>query len=180
MADDNTNPNSGGFLSIKEAAKQLGLSTKRVYQFVQSGRLPAERVGPIWIISAKEVKQFKPGPSGRVREKAPAWHVYRSGGTLLLTNIHVQVCTGQQNMLKEKLNTIQEAKSHTFPGTVARYITEGDPELRTVQIVLVSKDTEMPDAALREQHLKALQDELADVLVWETAQYSTNKVLIHT
>jgi len=38
----------------------------------------------------------------------------------------------------------------------------------------------MPDESTREQNLKALQEELADVLLWEQAQYSTNEALIHT
>ena len=180
MVDDINIPSLDGYISIKEAASRLGVSDKRVYQYVMSGRLSAQRIGHILIIPVEEVNQFKPGPSGRVREKAPAWRVYRSGGTLLMTDIRVQVRTDQQVMLMEKLKAIQEAESHTFPGTVARYITKGDPELKTVQIFLVWKDIEMPDATLREQHLKALQDELGDMLVWETAQYRTNEVIIHT
>jgi excisionase family DNA binding protein len=180
MVDDVNIPNLDGYVPIKEAARLLGVSDKRVYQYVMSGRLSAQRIGHILIIPVEEVKQFKPSPSGRMRAKAPEWRVYRSGGTLLITDIHVQVRTGQQAMLIEKLKAIQEAESHTFPGTVARYITKGDPELTTVQILLIWKDTEMPDATLRQQHLKALQNELADVLVWETAQYSTNEAIIHT
>ena len=180
MLDSINIPNLEGYVPIKEAARLLGVSDKRVYQYVMSGRLSAQRIGHILIIPVEEVKQFKPSPSGRMRAKAPEWRAYRSGGTLLVTDIHVQVRTGQQAMLIEKLQAIQKTESHTFPGTVARYITKGNSELTSVQILLIWKDTEMPDATLRQQHLKALQDELADVLVWETAQYSTNEVIIHT
>src|SRR5947209_15723677 len=80
-------PNLPGYVSIKEAADILGVSDKRVYQYVMSGRLPAQRVGHILILSVEEVKQFKPSPSGRMRKKAPSWRVYRSRGTLLVTDI---------------------------------------------------------------------------------------------
>ena len=180
MVDDVNIPNLDGYVPIKEAARLLGVSDKRVYQYVMSGRLSAQRIGHILIIPVEEVKQFKPSPSGRMRAKAPVWRVYSSRGTLFITDIHVQVRVGQQTMLLEKLRAIQKAESHTFPGTMARYVIKGDPELTTVQILLIWKDTEMPNNTIREQNLKAFQDEFADVLAWETAQYSTNEAIIHT
>lgn len=38
----------------------------------------------------------------------------------------------------------------------------------------------MPDKSTRERGLEALRDELADVLDWERAYYSTNEALMHT
>ncbi len=38
----------------------------------------------------------------------------------------------------------------------------------------------MPTESVRKQSLKALQDELADILEWEQAEYSTNEALMHT
>ncbi len=34
-------PNLPGYVSIKEAAKMLGISDKRVYEYVDQGRLPS-------------------------------------------------------------------------------------------------------------------------------------------
>jgi helix-turn-helix protein len=34
-------PNLPGYVSIKEAAKILGISDKRVYEYVDAGRLPS-------------------------------------------------------------------------------------------------------------------------------------------
>ena len=87
---------------------------------------------------------------------------------------------GQQDKLVEKLTEMQQANRHTFPGTIAHYIIKGDPELTSVHFFLVWKNTEMPNESTRERALKALRDELADVLEWESAQYSTNEALIHT
>jgi excisionase family DNA binding protein len=173
-------PHLPGYVSVKEAADMLGVSDKRVYQYVVAGRLPAQRIGHILILPIEEVKQFKPSPSGRIRARAPSWRVYRSRGMLLVTDIHVQVRVGQQARLVEKLKAIQKGDRHTFPGTVARYVVKGDTALTNAQILLIWKTTEMPDEAVRRQALAAFQEELADVLDWETAQYNTNEVLIHT
>src|SRR5437762_9257936 len=80
MIDGVEIPNLPGYVSIKEAADILGVSDKRVYQYVRAGRLPAQRVGHILILPIEAVKQFKPSPSGRVRTKAPPWRAYRSRG----------------------------------------------------------------------------------------------------
>jgi len=173
-------PSLQGYVSIKEAADILGVSDKRVYQYVRAGRIPALRVGNILILPEDEVRQFKPSPSGRVRAKAPSWRAYRSRGALFVTDIRVPVKVDQQTKLIEKLKAVQKGNSHTFPGTVARYVVKGDEGLTFVQIVLVWKSTEMPVEARREQEFDLFQEELADVLDWQAAQYNFNEVLIHT
>ena len=180
MTDGTEIPTLPGYVSIKEAARLLGVSDKRVYQYVLAGRLPAQRVGHILILPVEAIEQFKPGPSGRVRASAPSWRAYRSRGSLLVTTIQVRVREGQQAKLVEKLKAIQKADRHTFPGTVARYVVKGDAALALVQIVLVWKTTEMPSETTRQQHLEAFQQELADVLDWGSARYETNEAIIHT
>jgi excisionase family DNA binding protein len=173
-------PDLPGYVSIKEAAEMLGVSDKRVYQYVRAGRLPARRVGNILILPVEEVRQFKPSPSGRVRAKAPSWRAYRSRGALLVSDIRVPVKVGQQTKLIEKLKAIQKEDRHTFPGTVARYVVKGDEGLTSVQIVLVWKSTEMPAETRNKQDLDVFQKELADVLDWQAARSTFNEVLIHT
>jgi excisionase family DNA binding protein len=173
-------PNLPGYISIKEAADLLGVSDKRVYQYVRAGRLPAQRVGHILILPVEAVKQFKPSPTGRVRTKAPSWRAYRSRGTLFVSDIHVPVRVGQQATLLKKLRMIQKLDEHTFPGTVARYVVKSDESLTALHILFIWKSTEMPDEAAREHNLALFQEQLADVLEWENAEYSTNEAIIHT
>jgi excisionase family DNA binding protein len=180
MLNDIDIPNLPGYVSIKEAAEIMGVSDKRVYQHVRTGRLAARRVGHILILPLEEVKQFQPSPSGRVRSKAPSWRAYRSRGNLLATEICVSVRKGQQSKLAEKLKTIQKLDRHTFPGTVARYVMQGDETLETLQIFLIWKSTEMPGEEARKRDFASFQEELADVVDWETAQSATNEVMIHT
>src|SRR6266568_4782425 len=153
MIDGVDIPNLPGYVSIREAADMLGVSDKRVYQYVRAGRLPAQRVGNILILPVEEVRQFKPSPSGRVRAKAPSWRAYRSRDALVITDIRVPVRVGQQAQLIEKLKAIQKGDSHTFAGTVARYVAKGDERLTSVDIVLIWKSTEMPAEARRKQDL---------------------------
>jgi quinol monooxygenase YgiN len=95
-------------------------------------------------------------------------------------DIRVRISAGQQNRLIERLNTILEAQRHLFPGTMQRYVFEEDTEPKHVIISLIWKDTEMPDESAIQQELKPLQAELADVLDWDTAQYTTKQAIIHT
>ena len=173
-------PNLPGYVSVKEAAAIIGVSDKRVYQYVMSGRLSALRIGHILVLPLEEVKQFKPSPSGRVRAKAPSWRSYRSRGNLLATDIHVHVRPGQQTRLLEKLRDIQKADEHTFPGTIARYVIKGDTELTTIHIFFIWKDTELPDDVTRQHDLHLFQKELEEVLDWGTAEYDTNNIILHT
>lgn len=180
MLNDIEIPNLPGYVSIKEAADMLGVSDKRVYQYVRAGRLPAQRIGHILILPIEEVRHFKPSPTGRLRTKAPSWRIYRSRGMLLITDIHVRVRDGQQARLIEKLKAIEELDRYTFPGTVERFIANGDADLKTIQVLLIWKTTEMPDEATRTHDFVMFQKEMADVLDWETAQINTNEVIIQT
>ncbi len=144
MADINEFPDVPGYVSIKQAAEMLGITDKRVYRYIDLGRLPAYKSGGVFLLAEEDVRQFK------------------------------------LNRLVEKLTEIQRANRHTFPGTIARYIIKGNPELTSIHLFLIWKDTEMPTESIREQSLKAFQDELTDVLEWERAQFSTNEALMHT
>ena len=169
-----------GYIVAEEAAQMLGVSKNRLHQYIREGRLEAIRVGKSYILQAENVAQFKANPTGRTRTQPPSWRVYKGGGKVFVTEISVQVCTGQQERLVEKLQAMRAADQHTFPGTIARYIVQGDEQLSSVHIVLVWKTTEMPDEAVRQGHLAAFQAELGDVLDWNTAHAQTNQAIIHT
>src|SRR5260370_19560041 len=180
MADIHEFQNMPGYVSIKQAAQMLGITDKGVYRYIDIGGLPAYKASGMFLLSEEDVKQFKLNPPGRIRTSPPRWRVYSSRSKVLSTEIRVQVRAGKQTELLEKVSAIQTANHHTFPGTIARYLIKGDEALTSVQFVLFWKDTDMPDEAARQQDLKALQEELADVLDWETAIYSTNETLMYT
>ena len=180
MADIHEFPDVPGYVSIKQAAEMLGITDKRVYRYIDLGRLPAYKTGGVFLLAEEDVRQFKLNPPGRTRRVPPPWRAYSRRSTVLATEIQVPVRAGQQERLIEKLAEIQETNRHTFSGTIARYLIQGNPQLTSVHLVLVWKDTEMPEASIRERELKALQAELAELLEWEHAHLSTNERLLYS
>ena len=180
MADIHEFPDIPGYVSIKQAAHRLGITDKRVYRYIEIGRLPAYKASGVFLLSEEDVKQFKLNPPGRLRTNPPPWRSYSSRSKVLTTEIQVPVRQGKQEKLLHKLAAIQDANRHTFPGTIARYLMKGDEALTCVHMMLLWKDTDMPDDTKRQHDLEALQDELADVLDWENAHATTNETLLYT
>jgi len=173
-------PEVPDYISTDQAARVLGISKQRVYQYIEEKRLPAFRAGNVILLRKEAVEQFKPNITGRPRKKEPLWRVYRGGSTVLGTDIQVRVRDGKQAQMLEKLRAIYIGQRHTFPGTIQRYIFKDDSSSTMLSIWLVWKDTEMPDVATREKNLRAFQAELADVLDWDSAQISTKEGVIYT
>ncbi len=173
-------PNIPGYVDIKEAARILGVAESSVYRYIQSGRLQAYQAGRNIMVELETLKRFKPSLTGRPRKKASLWHASPDTSSFLITYIRVQVHKGRQEKLIKKLWRIKQGEQHLFPGTVMRYISLDDTSPTTVTIQLVWKNGDMPAEEARQQDLEAFKLELADELNWETAQYSTSKVIIHT
>jgi excisionase family DNA binding protein len=169
-----------GYLSTKQAARLLGVSNHRLYQYVKAGRLPVVHVGKAFVLRVEDVEGFKPNPSGRMRTRGASWREYKSRSTLFAMDIHVPVFPGQQGPLIEKLRSIRQTDQHTFAGTVARYVFKGDEPLTLLRMMLIWKDTEMPDEAIRQEDLRAFQNDLREMLDWDKAEYSLHEMLIHT
>ena len=180
MADIHEFPDIPGYVSIKQAALMLGITDKRVYRYIEIGRLPAYKASGVFLLSEEDVKQFKLNPPGRLRTNPPRWRTYSSRSKVLATDMQVPVLPGKQEELLYMLAAIQQSNRHTFPGTIARYIIKGDDALTCLHIVLLWKDTDMPDEATRQHELEAFQKELADVLEWESAHITTNETLLYT
>ena len=103
MIKDGDIPDSPGYVSVKEAAKLLGVSSSRMYEYVRERRLPLQKAGKTYMIPKVAIEEFKPHPTGRVRRKPPEWRIYK-GGMVFVTDIHVQIRPGQQERLIQKLS----------------------------------------------------------------------------
>jgi excisionase family DNA binding protein len=180
MTQDSNTSNTRDFVTTSEAAEALGVSYYTVYEYIREKRLVAEMVGGIYMIPRKAVHEFKAKPTGRTRTRPPPWRIYRAGAKVRGMDIRIRMRAGQHERLIEKLNAILEGQRHLFPGTMQRYVFEENTEPKHIIISLIWKDTEMPDEAAIQQNLKPLQSELADVLDWATAQYTTKQAIIHT
>lgn len=173
-------PRLPGYVSIKEAAQLLGISERRVYLYVEMKRLQAVRAADVLLISAEELKRFQRKIVGRPRKTTPPWRISSEENAQFLTSILVRLYPGQEETLKRRLEEIKQEGSHTFPGTVARYVAGSEIDPDQIEIVLVWRTTVMPSEETRTKELEALQRVLADILDWETAHYRHGKIFLHT
>jgi excisionase family DNA binding protein len=45
-------------MTVPEAAEYLGVIPRRVRQFIDEGRLPAQKLGRDWVINESDLKEF--------------------------------------------------------------------------------------------------------------------------
>ncbi len=180
MRNENDRPTIPGYVTIKEAAKMLGISANRVYTYVEEGRLPSAQAAHVIMIPLEALKDFKSQLSGRPRTSVPLWRISPEENTVLTTSILVRVRTNQYVRLLARLEEMRRDRQHLFPGTLARYFIEKKGHLEHIEILLIWRSTAMPDEATYNQWLDEFRQALNDVLDWDTAQYDTGKVLMHT
>jgi excisionase family DNA binding protein len=173
-------PNLPGYLPIKEVARILGVSERRVYDLIQKKRLHAFRVSDVFTVAEEEVRTFQQGISGRPRQNTPAWRISPANDAYAWLHIFVQQQSGHENELKKKLTEIRKSETLIFPGTAARYIARSDQRPDEVQILLIWRGSMIPEPEVREAALEELQRETANVVDWQTARYETGQVLMHT
>jgi len=179
MSNEIKLPDIEEYVSIKQAAEMLGVAYRTAHQYVAEGRIPAVRAGDVILIRVAELKKFKPTISGRPRKSVPRWHISPADNALLATIILVQVRSGQEEKLAERLDELRRGGEHLFPGTVSRYIMKRKQHPGQVEILLIWRSPIMPASAQREQALAAFRQSLDDVLDWSTAQYDEATILMH-
>src|SRR5437763_8967821 len=108
MADINEFPSVPGYVSIKQAAQMLGITDKRVYRYIDLGRLPAYKSGGVFLLAEEDVRQFRLNPPGRTRTEPPRWRVYNPRSNVLVTEIQVPVRAGQQDSMAAQIKEIQK------------------------------------------------------------------------
>ena len=54
---------------LSEVARELGISHVSVWRFIQANRLPARKVGPIYVVKRADLEAFKAGRRGPGRPK---------------------------------------------------------------------------------------------------------------
>lgn len=179
VTDRESLPDLPGYVTAKQAAKMLGLSDRRIYQLIEAGRLPVVKAGEHILLSVEAIEQFNPRLTGRPREKTPAWRFARRGGTLRTLSIQVQIRADQQDRLQLKLWRIKQEAMHTFPGTTTRLIMKDDTTPPTITIILVWDPAALPED-LFQIALRDMEEDLADVLDWQTAIRKTGRLMIGT
>ncbi len=56
-------------ISTADVARELGVSQRRVRALIQAGRLPARRVGPVWLVEPADLERVRIRRPGRPRSR---------------------------------------------------------------------------------------------------------------
>ncbi|HET8840982.1 MAG TPA: helix-turn-helix domain-containing protein [Ktedonobacteraceae bacterium] len=157
------------YLSIREAAKVLGVSQRSVYGYIASGKLPGERIGQNIVVRRETLVTYQRPAVGRPRSRTPIWRVPVETNLQYLLSISMCLRSGQEQQFQQKLTEIRLQRKHLIPGTVARYISRTRSLPEEIQIVLVWRQRLMPPEEERQAALAALRADFSDILEWETA-----------
>ena len=166
------------YLSIQEAARRLGVSPRSVYGYLESGKLPATQVEGILMVEEEALQHFRRRAPGRLRVKSPRWRKTPVMNQMMHTRITARLRPGGRALLAKKLDEMQAERTHCFPGTSARYISQNQAD-DEVEITLLWRGVAMPTDEERAAALAALWTELAEIVDWETAQVKEGQVLLH-
>jgi excisionase family DNA binding protein len=167
------------YLSVREAARLLGVSTRSVYGYIETGKLLGIRIGASIAVQADAVRNYERQVVGRPRSRTPVWRIPTTMNLQYLTNIHVRVRAGQSPLLEKRMEEMRKGNRHLIPGTVARYIVRNQANPDEVQVILVWRHLVMPPAEVRATAVAAFQAELADILDWEHAVSSDGRVVLN-
>jgi excisionase family DNA binding protein len=173
-------PELVGYIPVSEAAQRLGVSKRRIYDFLDDERLEGVKSGNMIMIAEESVERFKPQISGRQRTVTPFWRMSSDENTRHILSIMVQLRAGQQGRFMEQLQRLKQEKLHLFPGTGDRFIAEYDNSPGMIEIQLRWKQGDMPNEVVCEEALEAFREMFANVLDWQTAQYQMKTALLHT
>src|SRR6266568_8018794 len=170
MSDEDNLPNiTPEFVSVRDAARILGVSERSVYGYIEEKRLPGFKATNLTVVALKDVQQFKRGTTGRPRTRVPEWRISDPDNIQYMTQVFIHIRDGHEEMLQKRLEDIRKGNVHSFQGTVARYFARSQHDTSSVQILLVWRGSVMPDELTRGAALEGLKSVLNDVLDWDTA-----------
>jgi len=168
-----------GYLSVKEAARLIGVSERTIYAYVETGKLPGARIGNMTVVDAVSARDYQRRAPGRLRTRVPSWHMPPEQNLQYLSSITLQLRPGKGKRLMEKIQEMRVEGRHLLQGTAARYIVRSQASPDEVQILLVWRSAIMPPQREREAALVALRKDLSEVVAWETARYEESQVVLH-
>lgn len=180
MREDSELPPMPGVMTVKEAAKKLGISERMVHTYVQDGRLPAHKLGNITAIQKEDFLAFQRAKKGRPRTRLPVWRKSVGDNLQYMAIIRGVVRPGQSEKLDKKLDEFRLRGMYMLPGTVGRFIGRAVDDPNEVQMVLIWRSTVMPNEDVRQETVKELKEELADLVAWDEPDGAYSRVVLHT
>ncbi len=168
------------YLSVKEAARLLGVSERSIYGYLESGRLASTQQGNLLGIETAALRCFHRAVAGRPRTRQPEWHRSSADNAQVLMTVRVQIRAGQRQALEQCLEQLRLGNRHALPGTIARYIAREPGAEERVCFMFVWRKVTMPPQEKRAAAFAALRDELAEIVDWETMSVQECEMLLHT
>ena len=169
------------FLTVGEAAKLLGMTYKTAHRHIVLGDLKGIKKGGRYLIPRTEIEHFTRRLAGRPRTSTPMWRFSPEGNRQIGTSVEADMREGaSEEEFVRALEQIKHSEGHLFEGTIARYIMSDERDLRRVHFLLIWRETVMPTTDDIERALAALGRELSEVLSWESARSSTQRIWMHT
>jgi excisionase family DNA binding protein len=159
------------YLSVRQAANIMGVSTRSVYGYIEAGKLRGIRIGASIAVHAEDVRTYQRAIVGRPRTRVPAWRKPAMGNEQYLTLIQLRLRKGREKQLEKYAEQIRQKQLYRLKGTVARFLVRDQKDPRNVQIHFVWRKLVMPEAEEREREIRQLLDDLADLV--ETDQIKT-------
>ncbi len=168
------------YLSVREAALLLDVSTRSVYGYLAQGKLTRVEIEGMILLEEEEVLAFERRAPGRRRQMPPLWHCAPEHNPLLHTIILVSLRPGCDALLQEKLAEFRRLDKHIITGATARSISRTPGSPGRLIILLFWRGESLPPAEQCEQELAALGADLAQVCDWETALILEGQAGLHT
>ena len=167
------------YLTVKQAARVLGVSERSVYGYIEHGKLASERVDDLLMVRAEDAANFKRRAPGRVRTRTPRWRLPPEQNPALLTSIEARARPGCRERLETILADLRATGQHRLPGTARRYIWRNHDDPDEVTIILVWRGATMPPEPRRQEALNALYADLAEALDLSTANIYEGRVCLY-
>lgn len=167
-----TAPEDGSvFLSVREAARLLGVSPRCVYNYIARGKLARTRRNKWVMLKEQDVLAFK--------RRVPLRQDWLPLGPRLyaLTTIIVPVRSGCEARLGEKLVEFHDQGKHQITGTCAGAMSRSLRSPEWLTILLFWPADELPPEQQREQEIAALAADLAGVCDWERALSAEGQII---
>lgn len=168
------------YLTVKEAARLLGVSERSVYGYRENHRLPFTRQGTLLVIETAAVRGVQRQATGRPRVRHPEWHRSSSENGQVLTRVSVRVRAGQRQALEHRLEEISVSNRHLLPGTIARSMAWEPTTPQRVSLVFIWRKGAMPSEEERIASLAALWEDLDDLRDWESVDRQEGEIVLHT
>ena len=82
------------YLTMKQAARVLGVSKRSVYGYIEHGKLASERVDDLLMVRAEDTASFRRRAPGQVRTRTQHWRLPPEHNPALLTNTEARARPG--------------------------------------------------------------------------------------